>query len=91
MLGDYDEAEVHLTAAAAFSARFAARFTAARTALWWGRMHAERDGPGDRDAARIKLTEARDLAQAGSYAKVLARAERALDALPAQAEKPAPG
>ena len=55
VLGHYDEAESHFARSAALCERIDARFFGARTDLLWGRMLAERDGPGDRERGRRLL------------------------------------
>ena len=78
VLGHYDEADAYFTRAAAFSERCGGKFLGARTHLWWGRMLAERNGPGDTDKARELLVDSRDTAAANGYANVERRAAAAL-------------
>ena len=81
VLGRYDEADTYFAQAAASSATAGAKFFAARTDLCWGRMLAERNGPGDSVEARRLLTQAHTAAVAHGYATVQRRAATALQAL----------
>jgi class 3 adenylate cyclase/tetratricopeptide (TPR) repeat protein len=81
VLGRYDDAEAFFTEAAAFNERIGAKFFAARTHLWWGRMLAQRDAPGDAARARDLLERARTAAADNGYANVERRATRALEHL----------
>ena len=81
VLGRYGEADTHFALAAASSARAGAKFFAARTDLSWGRMLAERNGPGDAEEARRLLTQAHTAAVAHRYATVQRRAAAALQTL----------
>ena len=58
VLGRYDEADAYFAQSAISSARAQAKFFSARTHLLWGKMLAERRGPGDVDKARELLTTA---------------------------------
>jgi len=78
VLSLYDEADRFFTQADTFNRRTNGRFSAARTALWWGRLAAER---GQFDAARDRLTVANAIASEHGYAMVARRAEAALAAL----------
>jgi tetratricopeptide (TPR) repeat protein len=78
VLGRYDEADAYFTQAAAFNDRANAKFFGARTNLSWGKMLAERKGPGDAEKARDLLTKARTAAAAHGYANVERRAAKAL-------------
>jgi class 3 adenylate cyclase len=78
VLGRYDEADRYFTQAAAFNERVGAKFFGARTNLSWGRMLAERRGPGDAEKARGLLTKARAAAADNGYANVERRAAEAL-------------
>ena len=81
VLGRYGEADTHFALAAASSARAGAKFFAARTDLSWGRMLAQRNGPGDAEEARRLLTQAHTAAVAHRYATVQRRAAAALQTL----------
>jgi class 3 adenylate cyclase/tetratricopeptide (TPR) repeat protein len=81
VLGRHGEANTYFALAAASSARAGAKFFAARTDLSWGRMLAERNGPGDAEEARRLLTQAHTAAVAHGYATVQRRAAAALQAL----------
>ncbi|MDP9333209.1 MAG: AAA family ATPase [Actinomycetota bacterium] len=78
VLGRYDEADMYLERAAASNERVGAKFFAARTDLWWGRMLAERNAPGDIEKARDLLSRARAASAAHGYANVERRAAQAL-------------
>jgi class 3 adenylate cyclase/tetratricopeptide (TPR) repeat protein len=78
VLGRYDEADMYFERAAACNERVGAKFFAARTDLWWGRMLAERNAPGDIEKARDLLSRARAASAAHGYANVERRAAQAL-------------
>ena len=80
-LGRYEEADGYYAQAAAFNDRANAKFLGARTNLAWGRMHAERNAPGDAEKARDLLTKAHTAAAAHGYADVEQQAAEALDLL----------
>ena len=67
----------------ATSARAQAKFFAARTHLLWGKMLAERRGPGDVDKARELLTTAHTVSEANGYGTVERRSADALQMLDA--------
>jgi hypothetical protein len=81
VLGRYDEADAYFVQAAAFNERASARFFAASTNLLWGKLLAERLGPGDTERAHDLLTRARTAAAAHGYANVERRAAEALQHL----------
>jgi len=81
VLGRYDQANAYFTQAAAFSDRVGAKFFAARTDLSWGKMLAERRGPGDTEKARDLFTKAHAAAAAYGYSIVERRATEALQDL----------
>ena len=81
VLGHFDESESYFARSAALCERMGARFFGARTDLLWGRMLAERDGPGDRERGRRLLEQARSVAEAGGYEVVQRRAEAAINSL----------
>ena len=81
VLGRYEEAGAYFVRSAALCEHMGARFFGARTDLLWGRMLAERDGPGDRERGRRLLEQARSAAEAGGYEAVRRRAEAALTSL----------
>ena len=81
VLGCYDEAATYFEHSAAVSDRIGAKFFAARTALWWGSMLAKRQGAGDAEEAKERLTRARTLATGNGYGAVKRRAAAALLAL----------
>jgi tetratricopeptide (TPR) repeat protein len=81
VLGRYDEADAYFNQAAEFSDRVGAKFFAARTALSWGRMLAERRALGDADKARDLFTRAHAAAAAHGYRNVERRAAAALQGL----------
>jgi hypothetical protein len=78
VLRRYDEAEAYFAESAASSERAAAKYFAALTDLWWGRMLADRRGPGDVQKARDRLTKAHFSAAANAYGTVERRAATAL-------------
>ena len=78
MLGRYDEAATYFEHSAAVSDRIGAKFFAARTALWWGSMMAKRQGAGDVEEAKERLTRACTLATGNGYGAVERRAVAAL-------------
>ena len=78
VLGRYDDADSYFSRAAAFNERANAKFFGARTNLAWGTMLAERNGPGDAEAARDLLTKSQVTAAAHGYANVEQRATEAL-------------
>ena len=78
LLGRYDEADAYFAHSAASSERANAKFFAARTNLLWGRMFAERVGPGDIEKAQDLLTKAHTAAVANGYGTVERRAATAL-------------
>jgi tetratricopeptide (TPR) repeat protein len=78
LLGRYDEADAYFAHSAASSERANAKFFAARTYLLWGRMFAQRVGPGDVEKAHDLLTKAHTAAAANGYGTVERRAATAL-------------
>lgn len=80
-LGRFDEADEHFARAAAFSDSMRTPFFGARTDLWWGRMLASREDPGDAVRARERLDRARVIAAEHGYGVVERRAVTALDSL----------
>ncbi len=81
VLGRYDEADAYFSQSAATSQRLGAKFFAARTDLWWGDLLAQRNRPGDADAAVARLTKAQHVARTFGYSNVDRRATEALEAL----------
>jgi hypothetical protein len=81
VLRRYDEAESHFAASAASSERANAKYFAARTDLWWGRMLADRRGPGDLQRARALLTRAHSAAVLNGYGTIEQRATTGLQLL----------
>jgi tetratricopeptide (TPR) repeat protein len=81
ILGRYEDADAYFSRAAAFNDRANAKYFAANTNLWWGKMLAERNAPGDTERARDLLTRAHTLAAAHGYANVERRAAEALQLL----------
>jgi len=81
VLRQYDDADSYFTQSAATSDRTGAKFFAARTDLWWGKMFAERNAPGDAEKARDLLTKAHGVAVANGYANIERRAADALQLL----------
>ncbi len=77
VLGRDARADAYFAEAAAFSDRVGARFFLARTRLWWGRMLAERLGPGDAEQARDLLTKAHAAAVEHGYGQVTRQAAEA--------------
>lgn len=77
VLGRYDEADAYFTEAADFSDRVGAKFFLARTRLSWGKMLAQRLGPGDAERARDLLAEAHARAVEHRYGSVERRAAEA--------------
>ncbi len=83
VLGRYDEAGAYFAQSATFNDRVGAKFFAARTALSWGRMLAERRASSDGERARELLSEAQTAAAAHGYGTVDRRATEALQLLDA--------
>lgn len=81
VLGRLDQADAYFARAAALSLRMSANFDAARTNLSWGKMLAERSGPGDLVRARGLLTTSHSTAVARGYRGVERRAIEALEHL----------
>lgn len=81
VLGRYDEANGYFAQAAEFNDRVGAKYFAARTDLWWGRMLAECNPPGDIEKARQLLTQAHATAATYGYGTVERRAVAALHGL----------
>jgi hypothetical protein len=81
ILGRYGEADAFFAHSAESSARAGARFFAARTALSWGRMLADRMAPGDIERAGELLGKAHSIAVANGYGNVERRAGAALQRL----------
>jgi class 3 adenylate cyclase/tetratricopeptide (TPR) repeat protein len=81
VIGRYDEANAYFAQCSAFCGRVGAKFYAARTDLSWGRMLAERHGPGDVEKARDLLSKAHTAAVAHGYGTVKRRAAAALQGL----------
>ena len=81
VLGRYDEADSYFAQASRFNARVGAACFAAQTDLWWGKMLAERQAPGDARKARDLLTKAHTVAAANGYGTVERRAADALQLL----------
>ena len=77
VLGRDADADAYFAEAAAFSDRVGAMFFLARTRLWWGRMLAERLGPGDAEQARDLLTKAHAAAVEHGYGQVTRQAAEA--------------
>jgi tetratricopeptide (TPR) repeat protein len=67
VLGRYQEAEAYFAQSAEFCERVGAASFAAQTDLWWGRMLAERNAPGDIERASQLLSRARGSALAHHY------------------------
>ncbi len=81
LLGRFDEADAYFGSSAATNNRMGAKFFEARTTLLWGRMLAERRGPGDVERARSLLTEASETGVVNGYGNVVRRAATALQRL----------
>ncbi len=81
VLGRYEEADAYFAQSAEMSRRMGAKFFAARTDLLWGRMLAERGGPGDAERAHDLLVEARRAAVEHGYGNVERRAGEMLERL----------
>jgi class 3 adenylate cyclase/tetratricopeptide (TPR) repeat protein len=81
VLGRPDQADAYFARATALNDRMHAKFFAARTDLSWGRVLAERRGPGDSEKARDLLGRARTAAVANGYGGVERRATSALEHL----------
>ena len=81
VLGRHDEADMLLRAGGVDGARARAKFFGARTDLQWGKMLAERRGPGDAEKGRALLTGAHTVAVANGYGNVERRAAEALQRL----------
>ena len=83
VLGRSDEAERFFEQSSNFSERVGAKWFAARTELSWGRMLAERRGPGDAENARNLLNKAHSAAATHGYRTVERRALSTLRSLDA--------
>jgi class 3 adenylate cyclase/tetratricopeptide (TPR) repeat protein len=81
VLGRLDEADDYFAQAAAMNARAGAKFFGARTDLQWGKMLAERGGPGDAERGRALLSQAHAVAGTNGYGNVERRAAAALQVL----------
>ena len=81
VLGRYDEADAYFAQSAASSERADAKYFSARTSLLWGRMLAERVGPGDIQRARDLLSKAHASAATNGYGTVERRALHLLDSI----------
>jgi hypothetical protein len=81
VLGRLDEADAYFAQAASMNTRATAKFFGARTDLQWGKMLAERRGPGDAERGRALLTKAHTVAGANGYGNVERRAAAALQML----------
>jgi class 3 adenylate cyclase/biotin operon repressor len=81
VLGRLDEADAYFAQASSMSTRARARFFGARTDLQWGKMLAERRGPGDAERSRALLNQAHTVAGANGYGNVERRAAAALQML----------
>jgi class 3 adenylate cyclase len=81
VLGRHDEADTYFSQAASMCARARAKFFGARTDLQWGKMLAERRGPGDAERGRALLIKAHTVAGANGYGNVERRAAAALEML----------
>ncbi len=79
--GRYEDAESYFTLSEELCQRIGAKFYGARTDLLWGRVLAERDGPGDADKAHLLLERAHSVAKAQGYLVVQRRAAAAIDTL----------
>jgi hypothetical protein len=77
----YDDADAYFIQASVMSNRLNAKFYEARTDVWWGRMFAKRQAPGDTDKARDLLTKGRAVAVANGYGHVERQALEALQLL----------
>ena len=78
VLGRYDQAETYFAQASELSDRMGAKFFAARTDLLWGKMLAERKGPGDSERAQALVFKAHAAAVTHGYRNVARRATAAL-------------
>jgi class 3 adenylate cyclase/tetratricopeptide (TPR) repeat protein len=81
VLGRYDDAGTYFAQSKTTSDRIGAKFFAARTDLWWGKMLAGRQGPGDEERARELLTKAHSVAATNGYGNIERRAAAALSNL----------
>ena len=81
VLGRYEDADAYFGQAAAMSDHMGAKAFAATTHLWWGRMLAERQAPGDADKGRELLTKAHVVAAANGYRTVEHESAEALKRL----------
>ena len=81
VLGRYDEAVKYFDQAAAFNDQAGACYFAAETDLWLGRMHVERNRPGDLEIAYAVLNRSRTGATSYGYSSVKRRAAAALQRL----------
>jgi hypothetical protein len=81
VLGRYSEAESYFVHASAMSKRMGSKFFAAQTDLYWGRLLAERQAPGDTEKARDLLTRACAHGAAYGYTNIEGRARADLESL----------
>jgi class 3 adenylate cyclase len=81
VLGRYDEADTYFRKSAAMSDRMGSKFFAAWTDLMWGKLLAERRGPGDFEKAKGLLTRAHSAASTQRYGNLERRATKALQLL----------
>jgi hypothetical protein len=78
VLGRYLEADAYFAQSAEFCERVGAASFAAQTDLWWGRMLAARDAPGDAERASEFFSRARTRALAHGYGAIEHDAAEAL-------------
>jgi len=78
VLGRHVEADAYFARSADFCERFQATCFAAETSLWWGRMLAERNSPGDAERARQLFSRAHAEALAHGYGGIEHNAAEAL-------------
>jgi hypothetical protein len=78
LLGRYAEADAYFAQSADFCIRAGASSFAAQTDLWWGRLLAERNSPGDGERARELVSRAHASALARGYGGIERDAAEAL-------------
>jgi hypothetical protein len=81
VLGRFEESDGYFTTSAAFCERVGAKCFGARTDLNWARLLLERQGPGDRERARVLLEKAHAVSVQNGYGTTVRRAAQALQRL----------
>jgi class 3 adenylate cyclase len=81
VLGEFEEADRLFARADAFNRDVGGKFFIASTALWWGRLAAERTDRPELVLAHQRLTASHELATEQGYVNIVARAAAALERL----------